>query len=192
MLEKILKGISVMTFVSLTHCAIDDAVNRSFADDRYSFYRKKVVLTEDYGEEIKTQKTKYVYDNDIEVEVNYKKIGKIKDFMLTVKKDPHNLLIKNTPKNDSAVGLTYYIFFNHSPLKDPLDTPPIKYFRQINFRYDGNNIGLTIFANLDLKYSCNGREGEIPKVFRSRIFDKLQEVDMELHIPDQITVLDQL
>ena len=178
-LETILSATVLALASFLPSCAVE----KSRDDLTYltnKFYTQRNVLEESSIGDFTIKKVEYTYVNGIQVEVKYEKKGNIKNLFITVKNDPNNLLIRNTPKTQSAVGSTYNLSFGET------------HFRQLNFEYLGKKVQVT-FDSLNISYKLDDKEvSSIPHLFSIMVYKKLGEIDLDLFITEHIIALEKL
>ncbi len=146
---------------SPTNTGLDNKVN--------SFYSKKQVLEEKSEGTKKTIKTYYVLSNKIEVEV----VQQNSQIEVKILKDPDNLIIKNTPKIDSAEGTVYGMDENGN--------------RRISFKFNNCWVYASFVSKGNkavIHYHSGGFEGDLPDVFVEKAESKLKEIENDLHISD--------
>ncbi len=143
------------------------------------FFTERRIIEEEETSQEKTRKEFYKYGNGIEIDVFYRKRSKSKDLTIKVLKDPNNLLIKDTPKTDSAEGTTYYLFFGET------------YFRKLNFRFNNKNIEVNFNRNSEITYKQDDKKPEnVPFGLSRLIFIKLDDIDKNLFLTEHISYLE--
>lgn len=148
---------------SPTNTGLDNKVN--------SFYSKKQVLEEKSEGTKKTIKTYYVLSNKIEIEVVQQNGSS--QIEVRILKDPGNLIIRNTPKIDSAEGTVYRMDENGN--------------RRLSFKFNNCWVYSTFVKEgnkIIVHYHSGGFEGVLPDVFVEKAESKLKEIENDLHISD--------
>jgi hypothetical protein len=169
-MQRLSKKLSLTAIVlALAPCA---NTNQTIENKLDSFYSKKEVLEEKSEGSSRITRTDYTFTNGLEVEFYEKKSSKSKETSIIVRKDPYNLLIKNTPKTDSAENTIYNI-----------DERGVKH---LIFRFNNSQI-IASFAEEDKKtiisYKFDSHGSQIlPDFFFSSVLAKFKQIEEELHV----------
>ncbi len=178
MLENIAKNLFAGIMSLYIGCAFESPKNLDNLVEN-SFYKQRVIIDENTNDWENSKKFDYVYTNGIEAKVIYKKTKKTKELLIAVVKDTNNLLISGTPKKEPINNDFSYLFFYG-------DTS----FRELNFKYNGNNIKVIFNQDSSINYQYNN--GEIKKlteIFHPLVYRKLNNIDEDLSIPEHIIIL---
>lgn len=182
MLEKLVNLFSTSIIsLALFSCTIHkpNKLSYLFLDD---FCVQKEIIDENYDDEEISKKIYYNYKNGIDVDVFYKKNKKIKEIHLDIKKDINNLLIKNTPKEQSIDNdFNYSLYYQET------------HFRELTFQYNCDKIKVTFNQDSSIYYNINGSEPKlIHYIFYPKIYEKLKDIDENLFISEHIMLLNSL
>jgi len=179
MLEDILrKSLPILT-ASLALILGTCSAERKGPEHGTNFYKERMIVGEEESSEEKTRREVYKYANGIEVDVLYRKAGSKKDLTIKILKDPNNLLIKDTPKNDSAEGTIYFLYFGNT------------YLRQLKFNFNKKDIEVNFKANSDITYRQAGKKEEnVPFGLSKLIYIKLDAIDQDIFLTDHISFLE--
>lgn len=169
--KKLTLSAIVLALAPIINCVslqnLDDKVN--------SFYSKKEVIETNKDTII----TYYAFNNGIEVEViTNKENSRPRLIGVKVLKDPNNLIIKGTPKRDSAEGTTYELDLNGT--------------RRLTFRFNDIHVYTTFVTEGEdqkttVHYRSGGIEGDLAAIFVPDALRKLSEIEKALHIAELIS-----
>ena len=150
------------------------ATNKTLENEVNQFYSKKQILEEKSDGSSRITRIDYTFTNGIEVEFYEKKSAKSKETSIIVRKDPNNLLIRNTPKTDSAEDTVYNI-----------DERGVKH---LIFIFNYSQV-IASFAEEDEKtiisYKFDSQGSQIlPNFFFASVINKFRQIEEDLHVYD--------
>jgi len=154
----------IITLTSIAPCA---ATHKSLEKEIDSFYSRRQILEEKSEGANKITKIYYIFNNKIEVEV----IRDSKRVQIKVLKDPDNLIIRNTPKIDSAEDTIYEI--------DEVGNKHLK------FKFNKLWVYTTFVkegAETVICYKSGTTEGTLPQSFLPIAMEKLKDIEEVLNI----------
>jgi len=111
MLERLLYGaLVVAALASAPGCS---TLQRSQIEVQDEFYKSRKITKESTDKGVKKQEARYEYKNGIEARVTYIKMQEDAiDVHIYIDEDPHNILVRNIPVQNTPSGSSYRIKIN--------------------------------------------------------------------------------